>query len=164
MTKLKLLKPIKDFSFEIDNEDELLKAFSERDRKKIVMPSKFVFPLRTNHYFTWSSPEGTQVYLVFKKPNWDRPRAVVFRAGKKSSVPTTSMCDCCRSFGSSDEIGMLLTAVSPRKTIGMMLCLDLSCIDKTETIAMLAGKDFDRLAEKICEWMTLFFEVTLVSE
>lgn len=31
-------------------------------------------------------------------------------------------------------------------------------------IALVAGKDFERLAEKICDWMAAFYEVTLESE
>lgn len=164
MTKLKLVKPLKDYSFEIDSEDDLLKAFSIKDQKKLVLPSKFVYPLRTPYYFTWTSPEGHYVYLVFKKPQWSEPRGAVFRRGKPLAGPTSSMCDWCHSFGSSDEIGMLLTSLTDRKTIGMMLCLDLTCIDKTETIALIAGKNFERLADKICDDIAVLFEATAKAE
>jgi hypothetical protein len=164
MAKLSLVKPVKDYAFEINTENDLLNAFPLDDQKKLVLPSKFVFPLRTDHYFSWTSPDGYYAYLVFKKPEWPQPRGVVFRGRNKGDAQSASMCDLCHSFGSANEIGMMLTSVTHKKTIGMMLCLDLNCIDKLETLAAISGRNFEQLAEKVCERLSSFFENTLKRE
>lgn len=164
MTKLKLLKPIKNYSFEIDTVEGLSETFSEKDLRKVILPSKWVFPLRTQHFLTWTSPDGMYAYLVFKKPEWNKPRGVVFRGRNTGGAQPAAMCDWCHAFGGSDEIGLLLTSVNSKKTVGMMLCLDLGCVEKTETLAMLAGKSFEKLAEKICDNVAGFYEHILKSE
>ncbi len=158
MNKLTLVKPFTNYSFEIDNENDLLKTFPVKEQRRVVLPSKLVFPLRTQYYFTWVSPDGLYAYLVFKKPEWAGPKGVVFRGRNTGVSPTAAMCDWCHSFGGSNEIGMMLTSVNPNRSVGMNLCLDLSCIEKTETIALIAGKNFEKLADKVCQAIVGFYE------
>lgn len=158
MSKLTLVKPLINYSFEIENEDDLLKTFPVKEQKRVVLPSKLVFPLRTQYYFTWLSPDGFYVYLVFKKPEWSAPKGVVFRGRNTVAQPCSAMCDWCHSFGGSNEIGMMLTSVNANRSVGMNLCLDLSCIEKTETIALIAGKNFEKLADKVCQNIVAFYD------
>lgn len=146
------------------NEAELLNLFRPNDRKRVDIPAHMVFPFAFNHYVAWVEPAGNYVYLVFKKPSWKNPVGVTFRRTNGSVQSPSRMCDWCHSCGPSSEIGLLSVTIDPNTTIGMMLCLDLSCINKLETVAGISGKNFEKLAEGLFERMNRFIKNAIKTE
>jgi len=147
--------------YKIHSEDELLAAFREKDRKHVVLPSDLEYPIDTRYYFSWGESSGNYTYLVFKRSNWDSPRGLVFRR-TTTYMNVGNLCDWCHSYGGSDQIGMLSVRVNPRLTIGQYLCLNLDCLDKLETQIGTSGKNFETLAEQVCEKINRFYERTVM--
>ena len=153
-----------DYAFEVSSEDELLGFFRERDRSKVIFRHNLELPMSVQYYFTWSDPSGAYRYLLFKKPGWETPMGVAFRSGASTGdAGTGGICDWCHAYGSSNQIGLLSTAVSAKRTVGMMLCLDLSCGDKIENGPSQSGKDPEARILELCERMGRFFDETLRS-
>lgn len=150
-----------DYTFDVASEDELLGFFRKRDESKVVFRNSLELPMRVQYYFTWNDPSGAYRYLIFKKPGWESPRGLVFRAGGSGGDSGTGgICDWCHTYGSSNQIGLLTTAVSSKRTIGMMLCLDLSCGDKIENNPSTTNKDPETRILQVCERMGRFFDET----
>ena len=130
----------------IESKTALLDAFRPRDRKNVIVSPSMKFPLSIGHYLTWSEPSGVRVYLVFKKPSWKYPIGVAFRrdqGGAVSMLPR--MCDWCHSTGASDEVSLLTASVDSKTRIGAILCMDLGCLAKMESIASISHKDPKKL-------------------
>lgn len=157
----KKLFVVKNYSFAINSEEELLACFDIREQKKVVMPLKWKYPFTSQYHFSWTESSGVYMYLLFKQPHWDKPRGVVFNRKQASSEPAnTRMCDWCHYFGPADQVGLVTMKANRQTSIGLMLCLDLGCIEKTETIAMLSGRNFEKEAQKVCERMGEFLDYT----
>ena len=73
---------------------------------------------------------------------------------------TGGICDWCHAYGTSNQIGLLTTSVSSKRTIGMMLCLDLSCGDKIENVPSQSSKSPEIRILETCERMGRFFDET----
>lgn len=148
-----------DFLFQIPTEDALLELFREKDRRRVIPPRGMEYPLRTQYYFTWSESSGVYRYLVFKKPGWEMPKGLVFKRSYSSAQQGMgALCDWCHAYGSSDQIGLLTTAIDSKHTVGMMLCLDLSCGDKIESMPSMTNKSPETLLVQLCEKIGRFFE------
>lgn len=130
-----------EIEFSIGSEEELKQSFRGRDQKKLLLPEGLQYPFNVRSYFTWKEPSGVYTYLVFKMPNWDRPRGVAFKRAASSGEPTGGLCNWCHAYGSSDDIGFLSVTMSGQVSTSYFLCQDLSCIEKIEDATMLAGKD-----------------------
>lgn len=148
---------LKEILFTINSEEELIQSFRLRDQKKLIFPQKLTFPMQVASYLTWQEPSGVYTYLVFKMPNWDLPRGIVF---KKTPVgePVGNLCNWCHSYGSSGEIGYLSVAMNSNVSNSYILCQDLSCIEKIEEASMLAGKDPEKYIAELYTRMGKLFE------
>jgi hypothetical protein len=114
--------------FSINSEEDLVESFRPRDQKKLLLPDNLKFPMNVRSYFTWKEPSGVYTYLVFKMPNWDLPRGVVFKRTAISSEQTGGLCNWCHAYGASDEIGLLSVTMSSTVSQSYYLCHDLRCI------------------------------------
>lgn len=144
--------------FSIASEEELVQAFRERDQKKLIIPQKFEFPLKVRSYLSWQEPSGVYTYLVFKMPNWDLPRGVAFKRTTASGEPTGGLCNWCHAYGSSEEIGLLSVTMDSQVSTSYFLCNDLSCIEKIEDTAGLAGKNPEKHIAELYYRMQKLFE------
>lgn len=151
-----------DYTFDISSEAELLGLFRVRDRERVILRNTVELPMRVQYYFTWADSSGAYRYLLFKKPGWENPMGLVFRVGSSSAdAGVGGICDWCHTYGSSNQIGLLTTAVDSKKTVGMMLCLDLSCGDKIENGPSQSSKSPESRLLQVCERMGRFFEDTI---
>ncbi|UXR65936.1 FBP domain-containing protein [Bdellovibrio bacteriovorus] len=148
----------KENEFSIGSEEELVNAFRRRDQKKLILPERLKYPFRVRSYMTWKEPSGAYTYLVFKLPNWDVPRGVAFKRTASTGEPTGGLCSWCHAYGSSEEIGLLSVAMSANVSSSYLVCHDLSCIEKIEETAMLAGKDPDKNIAELYYRMEKLFE------
>lgn len=145
-------------SFVIASEQEMISAFRPRDQKKLVIPHVLKFPLAVNTYFRWKEPSGVYTYLVFKRPNWDMPRAVAFKRSQPAGEPIGGMCNWCHSYGTSEEIGMLSVKVNSEVSLSYFLCQDLRCVEKIEENAALAGRIPDKMIQQLYYRIEKLFE------
>lgn len=146
----------------VASEEELLNAFRLRDRKHVEIPSDMTFPLVFQHYLAWTESSQARTFLLFKRPSWKAAVGVSFR--RTASSGAGGMCDWCHSVGGSDQIGLLGLTVDPNTSLGFMLCLDLGCINRLETVAQISGKDFGKLSKSLVEKISKFFENNLKIE
>lgn len=147
------------YAFELHSETELLNVFRKKDKEKVVLPRAMKFPVRVRFYHAWTEPSGVYTYLIFKKSGWEAPRGVVFKRGATGSHNSpTRLCDWCHAYGRADQIGMMRVVVNPKVTLGMMICLDLSCEEKLESMANIAGRSLEELTDRMCERIGQFFE------
>ncbi|MGZ3770556.1 MAG: FBP domain-containing protein [Bdellovibrio sp.] len=144
--------------FAIVSEEELVKSFRLRDQKKLILPNNLQYPLNARSYFSWKESSGTYTYLVFKMPNWDMPRGVVFKRSNPVGELTGGLCDWCHSYGPSDEIGMLSVTMSSTVSASYFLCQNLNCIEKIEDTSMLSGKSPEKYIAQLYHKMEKFFE------
>ena len=137
--------------------------FRDRDQKRVVVARDLEFPMRVQYYFTWSESSGVYRYLLFRKPGWETPMGLVFRQGSNTSPEgaTGGICDWCHTYGSSNQIGLLTTAVTSKRTVGLMLCLDLSCGEKIENAPSQSGKSAEARIVETCERIGRFFDETI---
>jgi hypothetical protein len=142
----------------IQTEKELISTFRPRDRKWVEPPKGMRFPLTVEHYHSWSDPTGVHGFMVLQKPGWKSAAGLVFERSNGSAHSPARMCEWCHSTGPSDQIGMLTVRVSSKRIIGIILCLDLSCQEKLETVASLTGQKADKLTAGMLERMGRFFD------
>jgi FBP C-terminal treble-clef zinc-finger len=148
-----------EITFSIESEAEMFQSFRKSDQKKLLLPAGLKFPLKVSSYFTWREPSNTYTYLIFKKPNWDLPRGVVFkRAHQAIEGATGQLCSWCHAYGSSEEIGMLSVAASANTSFTYILCRDLRCIEKIDEAATLSGKNSENWIHQLYHRIGLFFE------
>lgn len=153
---------VKNYSFSIESEKELLDCFSYKDLKRVVAPLKIKYPVTSQFYYSWTESSGVYMYLVFKQPHWSQPKGFVFnRKQTGSDINNSRMCDWCHYYGPADQVGLVTLKSSSKETLGLFLCLDLSCMEKTETISYLAGKNFEKQSQKLCEKMGEFLDYVL---
>lgn len=153
-----------EYAFQLQSEAELLETFRLRDRKKVVLPKFLHLPLSVQYYFAWTEPTGLYVYLIFKKAEWEAPKGIVFRRDDKgSSISSARLCEWCHSYGPSDQIGMLSVKLTPRNIVGILLCLNLECLERLETSLNFSKKHFDRLALDVCERIARFYDRRIVT-
>jgi hypothetical protein len=142
--------------------EELLNAFRTKEQKNVIIPTSMKFPISLGHYLVWQEPSGVRLYLVFKKPEWKSAVGISFRRDQTGSTTSPpGICDWCIHIGPSDEVGLLTATVNSKVRVGINLCLDLSCIDKLEINARLAGKSFDKMVEKLKNNMSRFCKEAL---
>lgn len=144
--------------FSIASEEELIQSFRTRDQKKLVLPEKLKFPLNVRSYFTWKESSGVYTYLIFKVPNWDLPRGVVFKRTAFTGEPVGGLCGWCNAYGSSEDIGLLSVAMSANVSNSYLICQDLRCIEKIEENTMLAGKNPEKYIADLYYKMEKLFE------
>lgn len=147
-----------DTSFQLRNEAEVLECFREKERKKVILPRLMPLPVTADYYYAWSESSGVYLYLIFRRAEWARPRGVVFkRMHSTGEAQSGRMCDWCHSYGGGDQVGMMTTALDGRRTAGLVLCLELNCFDKLETISNQSRKPIEKLAAGLLERMGSFF-------
>lgn len=144
--------------FSISSGSDLIQAFRPRDQKKLILPEQLPFPLRIRSYFTWREPSGVYTYLIFKMPNWDVAKGMVFKRAHASGEPTGGLCNWCHAYGSSEDIGMLSVAVNSNVSISYFLCQDLRCIERIEENCALAGKNPEKYISELYNRMGKLFE------
>lgn len=144
--------------FSISSEEELISSFRLRDQKKLVLPQGLTFPFNVRSYFTWQESNGVYTYLVFKTPNWDMPRGVVFKRVAPSGEPTGGLCGWCNAYGSSEDIGMMSLNVNAEVSLGYLICHDLRCIEKIEEANARAGKSPEKNIDQLYQRMASLFE------
>ncbi len=150
-----------DFAFDVASAAELMSFFRERDHGRVILRRDLQFPMRVQYYFTWSEPSGVHRYLIFKKPGWEKPMALVFRhVSSMTEGAIGGICDWCHTYGTSNQIGLLTTAINSKRTVGMMLCLDLSCGDKIENAPSQSSKSPEIRILETCERIGRFFDET----
>jgi hypothetical protein len=142
----------------VEIESDLVQAFRARDRKVLYVPDTMRFPLKFEHYMTWSDPVGMYQYVLFRKHGREELVGMVFDRSDAGQAGRTQMCCWCQSTGPSDQIDMLTVKVDSRTLVGVVLCIDLSCLDKLENTAKLSKKSHERLARDVVDRMTLFYE------
>lgn len=149
-------------SFQIASEEDLIQTFRPKDHDLVILPRPLNYPISVEHYVAWGESSGNYTYLVFKRPNWELPRGMVFRR-TNSPLATSNLCDWCHSYGGSDDIGMLSVRVNSKLTVGQYLCVNLDCLEKLETQITSTGKNFDTLAEQVCQKIERFYERTIMA-
>lgn len=151
-----------DYTFDITSEDELLHCFRERDQQRVILRRDIELPMRVQYYFTWGESSGVYRYLLFKKPGWETARGVVFRVGPSNSDSASGgICDWCHAYGNSGQVGLLTTAINSKRTVGIMLCRDLSCGDKIENAPSQSSKNPETRILEVCDRIGRFFDETL---
>lgn len=141
----------------IRSEDELVNAFRPRDRKHVEIPRYMRFPVAIEHYLAWTEPSGVRIFLLFRKPGTETPIGVAFRRDQQGSAfSPKGVCDWCLHQGPSDEVGLLTATVNSKRRVGVYLCLDLSCLEKLQSVAELTGQDFNALAKRLQARMARF--------
>lgn len=144
--------------FAISSEAELIQSFRLRDQKKLIIPEELKFPLHIRSYLTWRESSGVYTYLVYKAPNWDLARGVVFKRSAAKGEVTGGLCSWCHAYGSSDEISLMTVAMDANVSCGYILCQDLRCIEKIEEAANLAGKNPEKNIDSLYYRIGKLFE------
>lgn len=142
--------------FLIRSEAELLDAFRSHDRKRLGLPKNLKYPLVVRDYFAWTEPGSPRVQLVFVEPGVGKTIGLVFERSSSPSPSTGASCEWCHSFGSTNQIGMLTIEATARRTVGVNLCLDLSCRDKIETNTALSPVAAQKRGREVIESMSRF--------
>ena len=147
-----------EITFSIESKEELIQSFRPADQKKLILPKDLNFPLNVRSYFSWKESSAVYTYLVFKKPNWDLSRGIIFKRVGQGDAPTGGLCGWCHSYGGSDEIGMLSVAMNSNVSCSYILCHDLRCIEKIEEASARSGKHPERAIHLLYSRMDNFFE------
>lgn len=148
--------------YTIASKEAFIEAFHWKDQHLVQTPDALQFPLNIQYYYSGVEPSGTYAFLLFKRPNWDAPKGLVFRRTRGHSG-VANLCDWCHSYGSSEEITLLNVKINSKLTIGQYLCSRLDCLEKLETQIGTSGKSFEALAEAVCEKINRFFERTVLA-
>jgi len=142
--------------FLIETEKEFLNTFRPRDRKTVELPEGIQFPLFVRDYLAWIEPTGVRVFLVFKAPDDKSPTGIAFRRDQQGGALTARMCDWCHSHGSGAEIGLLTAEASSKRRVGVLLCLDLRCNEKLDSLADRAGRNSVESSRRLLERVARF--------
>ncbi|XXF76794.1 FBP domain-containing protein [Myxococcaceae bacterium GXIMD 01537] len=139
--------------FRLETDRDLIKSFRPRDQRAIEMPKGIKFPMFVRDYLAWRESSGARMYLVFGAPGTHKPIGIIFRKDSEAGPPVAALCDWCHTYGSSNEVGLLTTAVSSKRRVGVHLCLDLRCKEKLEDAANRTGhhprEGLERLHERM---------------
>jgi hypothetical protein len=68
--------------------------------------------------------------LLFNDPKSNTLTGITFRRTHSTADAPAGMCDWCHSVRGGDSVGLMTVQVDKSKTIGLMLCRDLSCREK----------------------------------
>ncbi|CAM4388956.1 FBP domain-containing protein [Corallococcus exiguus] len=142
--------------FRIESEKELLRAFRSRDRKHVELPKGTQLPLFVRDYLSWVDPYGVRVFLVFVAPGSKQPTGIAFRRDQHGD-PTLApkMCDWCRT-PTVAEVGLITTDVDSKRRVGVIVCLDLRCGERLESMSDRSGRsvldDKARLMERMARF------------
>lgn len=147
-----------EITFSIYSEQEFVNSFRPADQKKLLLPPGLKFPMVVRSYFTWKESSGVYTYIIFKKPNWDLPRGMVFKRAHHGAEAQGRLCSWCNSYGSSEEIGMMSVSANSNVSAAYILCRDLRCIEKIEEAANLSGKNPEHLVHQLYHRIGTFFE------
>ena len=140
----------------IQTEAALQAAFRPRDREHVALAPGMHLPLLVRDHRTWLDPHGFRAFLVLAEPKGRRPMGIVFQRDSSGGAPVSQMCDWCHATGSSNEIGLLTTAASSRRRVGVNVCLDLRCAEKLEDEASRSGRNHRELVGRLNERMLRF--------
>ena len=115
------------------SEADLVAPFREIDRAAVEQPDKQRFPLQVeDDVFTWSA--GPRAFLVFRDRT-DRPlRGIVFHRSTQAMPDVAAMCEWCHAVRGNGGVKLLTAASSSRRHVGLYLCSDLSCVEKTRAV------------------------------
>ena len=140
--------------FKLDTEQALLDAFRPRDRALIALAPEVKFPALVRTYLAWPHPAGGRVFLLFSTPG-GVPTGIAFdTSGSGSAVP--HMCDWCHGYGAASGVGLLTARVNSKQTVGVNVCVDLSCQRKLEDEANRSGRNVKPALEALIARMGRF--------
>jgi hypothetical protein len=142
----------------IETEYDLRNAFLLQDRKRLEIPDNLRFPLTFDHYMTWTESTGRYQYLAFRKYGRAELVGMVFDRSGAGQPGRTQMCSWCQTTGSSDKIDMLSMDITAKVLVGVIVCINLNCLENLETISKLSKKSPERLAQEIVDRMSHFYE------
>lgn len=140
--------------FRLQSEDALRAAFRPKDAALVEPPPGLTYPHLVHSYLSWAHPAGGLVYIVFAAPK-GTPTGIAF-ASNGGSGAVAQMCDWCHSYGVGSQVSMLTTRLNSKKRVGVVLCSDLSCKQKVEDQANLAGRSPVPLLAKLVERIATF--------
>jgi hypothetical protein len=141
--------------FLLQSEKELVDCFFSQDQKKLDLPKGVKYPLVVRDYFAWSDTSSHRVNVVFSEPDVRKPIGVVFERDRSGGA-VAAICDWCHSFGSSNQIGLMMVEASAKRRVGVHLCLDLSCREKIESDLSLSPVAAQQRIRRVVERMSQF--------
>jgi hypothetical protein len=147
--------------FRLETDRDLIHSFRPRDRRVIEMPKGVTFPLFVRDYLVWTETSGARVYLVFGTPGSRKPLGIIFRRDHEGGARVAHLCDWCHTYGSSNEVGLLTTAVNSKRRVGVHLCIDLRCKEKLEDAADRSGRHPREALEQLQQKMYRFAQEAL---
>jgi hypothetical protein len=142
--------------FRISTEAELKKTFRPRDVRVFELPPEVRFPLYVRDVFSWVDLHGARACVVFMPPGENRPVALSFRRDMGPRPEGGVMCDWCHSFGSPDQVCMMMCEASSKRRVGVLLCRDLGCAQRVEDAADRAGRNVAAARATVVERMWRF--------
>lgn len=144
--------------FSVESEAELVDSFRDRDKRKLVLPSNLKFPMTVRSYLAWQESSGVYTYLVYKHPQADLPKGIVFKKTHAYGEPTGGLCNWCHHYGSSEELGMMSVEMNSKTSMGYFICKDLSCVENIEEDAARAGKNPEKNIDELYKRMNKLVE------
>ena len=147
--------------FLLRSEKELIDSFFSRQQKQLELPKGIKFPLVVRDYFAWTDSSNLKVNLVFSEPGVNKPIGVTFDR-HAASGGTAAICEWCHSYGSSSQIGLLTLEVNAKRTVGVHLCLDLSCREKIEKDLTLSPVAAQARTRRVVDGMSQFIRRMLL--
>lgn len=142
--------------FRIDSEQDLLDSFRPSDRSTVTLPENVKYPLFVRDYLAWTEPAGVRAFLVYADPDSrSKTLGIAFRSDQ-SRAPVAQHCEWCKSFGGSNDIGLLTAEASDRKRVGIHLCRGLNCHEKLETRSHLSGENSRMLNRQLIARISTF--------
>jgi hypothetical protein len=109
---------------------EALRCFREIDRPEVDL-DKLRFPLQLEHYLAWTS--GPRAFLLFAED--DRPPlGIVFHRSTAAMPDVAAMCEWCHAVRAHGAVKLLSVSTDARHHVGLWLCADLGCIERTRAL------------------------------
>jgi len=150
---------------QISSEEDLRRAFRAKDHKRLELPKGIRFPLNFEHYVAWIAPSGTDRFLVLRDSEQKQLVGMVFKKSHHShEVGVSRICDWCHAYGSSDQIDLMTVTPTNRRTVGMMLCVNLDCIENLAITSQRSRRSYYELADNLCQKISRFYRETYSSE
>jgi hypothetical protein len=107
-------------------EAELLDCFRRIDRREVELSADLKLPLEVDDVFAWIV--GPRAFLLLRDRPDDRPRGIVFNRSAGVMPHIVAMCNWCHSVRGHGAIRLMSASVDRRRTIGVFVCGDLSCM------------------------------------
>lgn len=140
--------------FKLSTEADLRQAFRPKDRGLLELDPAMTFPLAVHDYRAWTHPAGGRVFLVFAVPG-GAPTGIVFDSNGGGGTGA-QLCSWCHVSSPGTGVGLLTATVNGLKRAGVLVCTDLSCAQKLEQVANLAGNSVRPAMEKLVSRMGQF--------